>query len=378
MELLILICVFLTLTYVALILMYRRGWSLQKEFVVPGNFKPSTFISVVIPARNEENNIKVCIDSILENNYSKELFEIIVIDDHSTDKTAEIVRLINVPNVYGFSLTEQENENTVAYKKNALTTGINIAKGELIITTDADCIAPQNWLRTMAAKYEDNKSAMIVAPVDFSNNNSPVQIFQSLDFMSMQGITAAAHRLRMGNMSNGANLAFTKEAFDLVGGYTGIDHLASGDDYLLMMKLKHKYPGGIAYLKSREAIMRTAPQPNWGSFLQQRIRWASKSGKYNDKTLTFILTLVYLFNFSFLFLFVGGLYNHYLLNFALLMLLYKVLAEMFFLFPVAEFFHKRKQLLVFPFLQPLHIIYIVLAGFLGMVGGYKWKGRKVK
>ena len=205
-----------------------------------------------------------------------------------------------------------------------------------------------------------------------------LQVFQLIDFMSMQGITAAAHRLKLGNMSNGANLAFRKTAYQQVGGYEGIEHLASGDDFLLMMKMNKLSSRSIAYLKSPHAIVTTTPQPDWGSFLQQRIRWASKSGKYNDPKLTGILLLVYLFNLSFLALVILGVYYHVFFLVAGIMLVVKIIAEYLFLLPVSRFFNNRWVLRYLAFLQPLHILYIILAGFLGFVGGYKWKGRKVK
>jgi len=380
MYIIICVCGLLTLAYVVLMLLYSIGWDKQPVFILPKSFEPVTSISIIIPARNEANNIGACIDSILKQQYPRSLFEIIVVDDHSTDETAAIVKGYPDKNVRCLKLSEhlREGEILTAYKKKALSVGIAHSKGELIITTDADCIAPAGWLEYIVALYERDKPVMIVAPVDFTCDNSIVQTFQSIDFMSMQGITAAAYALGLGNMSNGANLAFSKAAFNEVNGYEGIDHLASGDDYLLMMKLKKEYPHGIAYLKSANAIVKTAPQPDWKSFFSQRIRWASKSGKYSDLVLTLILLFVYLINFSFLVLLIAGIFNPFLLGIMGLMLVCKIVAELYYLAPVASYFGKRKQLYIFPFLQPMHIGYIIIAGFLGFAGTYRWKGRAVK
>jgi cellulose synthase/poly-beta-1,6-N-acetylglucosamine synthase-like glycosyltransferase len=365
------IAIALMFLYIGLMLLYHRGWKKQKEFVIPTGFTPQTKISIIIPARNEEDNIGKCLDAILQQDYPKDLYEIIVVDDHSTDNTVAVIT--KYANVKCIKLADYIIDKTVAYKKKALSIGILNSSGELIVTTDADCYMDKRWLKHIAALYEQDNSVMIVAPVDFTCNNSLVQIFQSLDFMSMQGITVASHRLGLGNMSNGANLAFTRKVYEAVDGYTGIDHLASGDDYLLMMKLKNNYPSQISYLKTREAIVKTLPQLTWGSFLQQRIRWASKSGKYNDSRLTLILLIVYLVNLSLFLIVITG--NWVV---ALELLIAKTVVEIRYLYPVAGFFNKRKQLLAFPFLQPLHITYIVLAGFLGFVGVYKWKGRIVR
>ena len=370
----------LTLSYVLLMIVYWTGWKMQRVFRVPANFTPGTRVSIIIPARNEEGNIAACLSAILRNSYPASLIEIIVIDDHSTDNTAAIVRNFDLPNVKCLSMANflKPNESLNAYKKKALEIGIAHSSGELIITTDADCIAPPEWLTNIAARFQKDDSVMIVGPVSFTCNGSLLETFQSLDFMSMQGITAAAHRLRLGNMSNGANLAFSRDAFQQVGGYRDIDHLASGDDFLLMVKMQRMFPGRIGYLKSRDAVVSTAPQPSWDSFFQQRIRWASKSGKYNDGTLTAILLLVYLFNLLILALFVASIWDLTYFMLGIVVITIKAVVEVFFLLPVAIFFRKVKEVFWLAILQPLHISYIILAGFLGLIGDYKWKGRRVK
>ncbi len=380
MLILIIICLILLLGYVALMLLYHKGWRIQNEFTLPKNYDPHTFISVIIPARNEAANIEGCIRSLLAQDYPPELYEIIVVDDHSTDATSEIVLSHSGENIHYIRLADhvRENEVITAYKKKAISVGIKSSKGDLIITTDADCAALPHWLKYMAAFYESEKSIMVIAPVDFTYNGSTVELFQSIDFMSMQGITAAANSLKLGNMSNGANLGFNKEAYNFVNGYDGIDHLASGDDYLLMMKLQKAFPGRINYLKSKNTIVTTTPQPTWKAFLQQRIRWASKSGKYDDKRLTAVLLFVYLFNLSFLILFIAAFFRPVLFVVFGTMLLCKILAELYYALPVARFFNKTKQVKKGQLLQPLHIAYIILAGFLGFVGVYQWKGRKTR
>lgn len=376
----IIICMLLTAGYILLMLSYIKGWATQKDFVLPLVYEPRTHISVIIPARNEARNIGACIESILAQKYPEDLFEIIVVDDHSEDNTAGVVHEHAAKNLRCISLADHlgDGKEINAYKKAAIAAGISCSNGSLIVTTDADCIAPNAWLMHIAACYEIENPSMVIAPVIYTSNHSLLQLLQMTDFMSMQGITAAAHKLRLGNMSNGANLAFRKSAYDFIGGYDGMEHLASGDDYLLMTKMNQFYPNSIAYLKSPKAVVSTTPQPGWGSFLQQRIRWASKSGKYKDTRLTLILMLVYLFNLSFLVLAIGGVFNSLLWYMAWVMLAVKILAEYVFLIPVAWFFRREWVLPYFPFLQPFHILYIIVAGFLGFVGGYEWKGRRVR
>jgi len=378
--LILVICCLLTLGYAALMVAYRIGWARQKEFMVPTDFTPATFISVIIPARNEAANIGSCVDAILAQKYPKDLFEVIVVNDHSEDDTDAIVNSYGVANVLCINLADHllPGEAVNAYKKAAISVGVKHSKGSLIVTTDADCMAPNAWLLHIAAIYQARQPVMVIAPVTYKTDHSLLHTFQLTDFMSMQGITAAAHNLHLGNMCNGANLAFQRSAFEAVNGYEGVNHLASGDDYLLMMKLRKLSLQGIAYLKSAPAIVSTTPQPSLGAFLQQRIRWSSKSGKYNDFRLTAILLLVYVFNLSFLVLLIAAFVNPLFGYILAVMFIVKVSAEYFFLTPVSRFFREQWVLTYFPLLQPFHILYIILAGFMGLLGGYKWKGRNVR
>lgn len=369
-----------TVFYAVLLHKYGRGWLSQEDFVLAEGYIPTTRISIIIPARDEEQNIAACINSALAQDYPKELYEVIVVDDHSTDKTAGVVRSFNDDRVKYINLADhvKQDENIVAFKKLALSAGIAQSKGTLIVTTDADCVAGKYWLKNIAAKYEQEQPSMIVAPVDYVNNNTLLQVFQSLDFMSMQGITAASLKQELGYMCNGANLAYTRAAYDKVNGYEETDHIASGDDYLLMMKIRKAIPGSIAYLKSTDAIVRTLPQPSLKALLQQRIRWASKSGKYDDKKLTVILASVYLYNLVILIMGVACFFYPSLLRMLIGLLVFKSIVELIFLQPVSVFFSKQKQLYWFPLFQLPHILYIIVAGFFGIIGVYKWKGRVVK
>lgn len=351
---------------------------------MPARIDDSTTLTVIIPARNEENNIGACIQSILNNKIPARQLEIILIDDFSTDATAEIAGHL-LANGKGRVLKLKDHlskdERLNSYKKKALEIAIGAARGAWIVTTDADCIVPENWLSGIVAQKALTGAQFIAAPVSFTpagDKKDLLYYFQSIDFMTMQGVTAAAARLNLGNMCNGANLAFNKKAFDEVGGYKGIDHIASGDDMLLMHKIQQKYPEGISYLKSADAIVHTPAQPSWRDFLNQRIRWSSKADKYDDKKLTWILAVIYFFNVSFIVLMVCGFFDSFYWLWLSGMLFAKVVVELVFLIPVARFYGKMNELFYFPLLQPLHILYIISAGFLGKFGSYQWKGRKVK
>ena len=386
--------------YAVLIIYYRQCWQQIPGFVTSqqnsqnppligtANKKSTTKISIIIPARNEEQNIALCLQSVLDQTYPANLFEIIVVDDHSTDNTAEIVESFNKENIHCIFLKEFVTDNLNSYKKKAIEIAITQSTGDLIVTTDADCFMGNNWLQTIASFYETYKPAFIAAPVAINCNNRFFAIFQALDFMTLQGITGASVYKKMHSMCNGANLAYEKIAFKEVGGFKGIDNIASGDDMLLMHKIYQRYPDRILFLKSKEAIVQTKPMDTWKGFFNQRIRWASKADKYDDKRILMVLILVYFFNLLLLLLPIMAMFNNRvfsifnfqcsIINYWFLLLILKTLIELFFLFPVARFFNKQLILWWFPLAQPFHILYTVVAGWLGKFGSYTWKSRIVK
>ena len=369
---LLIICILLLVPYTGLITYYWLSWRAIPDYVQSDTLSQIK-ISVIIPARNEEENIGKLLQAMKEQTYSSDFFEVIVTDDHSTDKTAEIVRQFS-----GVKLLQVGEDNINSYKKKAIETGIAAATGELIVTTDADCLPPVNWLQTIASFYTEQKSVFIAAPVVFDCNSSILQVFQAMDFMVLQGITGAAVYKKKLSMCNGANLAYKRNAFYEVSGFSGIEHIASGDDMLLMHKIAKQYPDRVHYLKSKEAIVATRPMTTWKNFFNQRIRWASKASSYDDKRIFGVLLLVYLVNLSFLSLLVAGCWSYYYWVYFLGLWVIKTIIELPFFVSLSRFFNKQWAIKFFFFFQPLHIIYTLIAGVLGQFGPYEWKGRKVK
>ena len=375
-----LISVILTAAYCLLILIYYRWFTKMPQFNSLLTEGSVTKFSIIIPARNEEENIAKCISSILKNNYPLQLFEIIIVDDFSTDNTSAVVLKMQqqFANIKLIQLKDITQSKLNSYKKKSIETAIGKSLYEWIITTDADCIVPQNWLSLFDAYIQLNKPVFIAAPVKFISTNSFISIFQCLDFISLQGITAASVSAGFHSMCNGANLCYNKEAFYAVNGFKGIDDIASGDDMLLMHKIKKQFPGKIGYLFSSNAIVETLPAPDWKSFINQRIRWASKATSYTDKKIFLVLLLVYLLNLSLFLLPFLSLFNADLFVLWLWLLCAKIICEIIFMNSVSKFFSSQKLLWWFPFMQPIHIIYTVASGLLGSFGKYEWKGRTVK
>ena len=367
--------------YSCLILLYRQ-WFLRLPIYQPATVVvPNIFFSIIIPARNEEKQIGRCLQSIMSQNYPPHLFEVIVVNDHSTDGTAAVVESFQTeyPQISLINLQDHvAGKKLNAYKKKAIELAVAQSKGQWMVTTDADCTIPPFWLQRFDQFIGEKNPVFVAAPVMFTHQSTFLSIFQLLDFISLQGITAAAVSAGYYTMCNGANIAYRKDVFMEVGQFAGIDRLASGDDMFLMQKMKVAHPTRVQYLFCRESIVLTEPMKTWQHFLNQRIRWASKADAYRDKNIFWTLLLVYLVNLGLLTLLIcsiwikgGSIYWFFLMA-------AKTLIELSFMTPVADFYRLRKQLLWFPLMQPFHLVYTVLSGWLGKFGSYQWKGRNVQ
>jgi cellulose synthase/poly-beta-1,6-N-acetylglucosamine synthase-like glycosyltransferase len=362
--------------FVALLLAFYRiviGSATRYLMLLPyykANRISSEKVSVIIPARNEENNIARCLDALLQQNLPADQMEIIVVDDGSSDRTAAVV--MGYAN-RGVRVVRLENE--AQGKKAALTKGISLAFHPNIVTTDADCVYLPNWLNTLLCFRAEHDAVFVAAPVKYTKEKNFFERFQSLDFLSLQGITAAAVSKEIFNMCNGANLLYTKDAFQKVNGFAGIDQLPTGDDMLLMEKMQVAFPGKIKYCFSQDAIVETLPADGLNAFIQQRIRWASKSTSYKNTNIKLVLLLVYLVNLSLLVMLIAGVYDLQYLKWGLLLMLVKTIFEFPFMIRIARFFGKQNLLPWFILAQPFHIVYIVLSASLSFFKRYEWKGR---
>lgn len=370
---------FLTISYILIILLYIIGWQKLPSFKLSPNYIPQTTISVLVAARNEEAAIHECLSCLVKQSYPKDLLEIIVIDDHSEDKTIEIVNTFE-KSYKNLRLIRLNETNDRQGKKQAIATGIGQSNGTLIVTTDADCTMRKDWLCYLAQIHEQEDAQFIAAPVVFHQENSIFEQFQTLDFMGMMAVTGAGIHGKFMHMCNGANLAYTQTAFEAVNGFEGIDHLASGDDMLLMQKIAKQYPHQIRFIKNKEATTSTQPKPSLKGFMQQRIRWASKSSAYTEWQVLTILGLVWFFCLSIVLdLIFAVFWGWWYLGLAALKFGLKGIADYFFLAMMVRFFERPKLMRVFIPSLFLHWLYIVVIGFLGNTkSNYEWKGRKVK
>ena len=343
--------------YLLLMGVYRYYFVRLKPFIAATSpLPPVTFFSVIIPARNESAHIRACLLSVVNNSSPGDLFEIIVVDDHSEDDTAQQVMELQAiyPRISLLRLQDYPDwVTTQAYKKKAIELAISKSKGSWIVTTDADGEVPVNWLLQFDNYIQKNEPVFVAAPVMYYSRGGLLQVFQQLDFLSLQGITAASVSAGFHSMCNGANLAYRKDIFWSVGGFAGHEHLASGDDMLLMHRIKASYPNQIGYIFSRDSMVLTEPTASWGAFFQQRIRWASKAESYREKKIFGVLLGVWLLNAALGFGLLLILFQQVSWMQWVIVVLIKTIGELYFLTPVARFFQAESQMAYFPFLQPI-------------------------
>lgn len=356
------------------------SWTTTEKYKAPQQLPELPFLSIVIAARNEANNIVACIESIHKGTYPISKYEIIVINDHSEDQTVELLQALDIHNLK--CLSQQEGKYG---KKQALELGISQAKGTWIVTTDADCVLGSNWLKTIASYQQIHDNIFIASPVAFDSNDSLIAMFQSIDIMGTMAITLNGIQNQTYHMANGANMSFSKAAFYEVGGFEGNHQLASGDDMFLIQKMATAYPGRIHFLKSKEAIAYTKPEITWSGFIKQRIRWASKSSTYQENGIKKLLILVFLFCTSILVnILLIPFFGKCIMLVLTIQISVKLIMDFMMINKVKPFFAIKDEDLygesVFKklVLAAIHIPHIVASGVYGIMKIKTiWKGRKV-
>ncbi len=371
-------------------------------------------VSVVIAARNEAEGITACVESILASEYPTEHLEVIVADDDSTDATASLVRriqrqvnasapvrelvlaggeteplaqprepLAQPPERVRLLHVPHDPERVRAHKKRALERGIERARGEIVLTTDADCLVPPGWVRAMVARLSEPGVGLVSGPVRFRARGRLFERLQALDFLGMMTLGAGGMLLGRPHLANGASLGYRRETFLRLGGFSGIDDVTSGDDELLMQKLAYArgdgddLPTGVRFAADASATVVTEPARSLRQLVAQRLRWASKGAHYPGRLQLLIVQVGALF----VMLFVGtlglGLWPAFapwlLAGFAL-----KAAGDLSLLIPATSLLRQRHLLWLYPLHALAHIPQTLLAGLGGVLGrGFEWKGRRL-
>jgi len=380
----VIITALISASYVFLIVHILETWvaipdySVSSESNLFDKSRAEISFSVIIPARNEALSIKKCLSSVLASiNNCKIVTEIIVIDDHSTDNTADIVRSLGDDRISLISLHDVLSESTThnAYKKMALRVALEKATGTHIIQIDADVVVNVPYLATIADALYATDTDMIAGPVLFTGGGTMLEEFQSLDMMGMMAVTSAGIHNRNWYMANGANLIYKAGAVTF-----GDSNLASGDDVSAIQALSREPDKKIIFLKNKNAIVQTLSEKNWRSFYQQRIRWATKN-KYMSSGKMQVMMAIPFINCLWVLLHVVGFYffGYIAVLIGLAHYLSKVGVDYVYLFRVSKFFSREDLMRRFWAASIVHLIYIVVIGLLSLVvKKYEWKGRRVR
>jgi len=371
------VLIIISIIYVALIMAFIIGFE-KVKMVKNNNAVPKNRFSIIIPFRNEAHNLPDLLKSISIINYPSELFEILLVNDESNDHFNTIIHAFKNQNQSLNLRLINNSRKTNSPKKDAINTAINLSNFEWIVTTDADCLVPANWLQLFNQFIEVENPVFISAPVKFSLQNSLLFHFQNLNFTSLMGSTLGGFGIDNPIMCNGANLCYHIETFFELNGFEGNANIASGDDIFLMEKMFRSYPNQVKLLKSQEATVETNAENTWKLFMNQQIRWASKSVSYTNFFAKFVGIVVFLENLMVLIL---GLFTllfpQFWLSFIIIFTL-KIIVD-FVLIAKTSFFLKNTKSLKYYFpISVLYPFFIVFIGCLSLFKNYEWKGRSFK
>lgn len=335
------------------------------EIVEPEVF-PS--ITVLIPFRNEEKNLSALFQSLKRLQYPIDDYEIILINDHSDDRSLQHIERIR-------NLRIMHMRQGEAGKKMALEKGIAGARYDVIVTTDADCVLPEDWLLSIASVHGNSDVKFTTGPVAFTGDSAFANV-QALENVGMMLLTHAGYKSGFFHLANGANLSVKWELFHQVQGYAGNRNRASGDDVLLAQKLSGKYE--MHFRKSRSAIVETAAVKTLIEFWQQRVRWAAKTDLYTEFSLKLVQAFVagfYLLILAMIIMIPMGY-----LSYAIWLVIVKLLADLGLFLAARRFFSFGwEKILYVPFASAFHLIYLPIVGVYSLVvKRYQWKERKVR
>lgn len=358
--------------YVLILLRIKTIYDDKEQWTAPTNYFPLIKVSIVIAARNEAANIRQCITGILANDYSNNLIEIIIVDDDSDDDTAAIVQSFE-----GVIYHKMESN---AGKKAALAKGISLASSELILCTDADCLVPSSWIKTIVSFYETRKVRFIAAPIKYITDRSIISRFQYIDNLNNMCVTGAGIYSGEYFLANGGNMAFEKSLFEEIGGFKSNENLASGDDVFMIQAAAKIDKSKIRYLKAQDATVSTFPEKSISNLLRQRKRWATKSKYYSEKGITYIQGYVFTFVlliFTCLMTSVFGFGGAFFA--AIFAIFIKFSIDYLYLYKLADEFENRKPMKSYLICAFLYLPYILLAGWWALTGKkYIWKGRQTQ
>ncbi len=338
---------------------------------------PKTTFSVVVPFRNEASRIGALLNSLKRLDYPKTQFELIFVDDVSGDNSVSLIHEALKNSEFNYRIiTAQRTSGSP--KKDAITTAISMATSDWIVTTDADCIVPTEWLSQLDSLIQKNEPVLVAGPVQLQGPNTLIATYQKIEVMALQALTMAGFAWSRPYLSNGANMAFRKDIFAEVDGYSGNNHLASGDDVFLLEKIQTAYPDRTAFLKSPKAIVSTGTESKWSDVIRQRIRWASKTTGQQNLIAARMGGIMLLTNLWWVVTLIWLLFEPGRLVFAVGFIAFKFIVDLILVLSVQRFFGAVLHPLFYVVNGLLYPFITLIVAFGSLGGNYQWKGRKYR
>ncbi len=374
MELITIAICLILLVYVILMAQLILGYDKVKSFKRT-DVVPKTAFSIIVPFRNEEKNLPKLLASFSQLNYPYKLIEIVMVDDFSTDNSERLCIRWRLDHEFLDTTLLENLRLSNSPKKDAIGRAVPIIKHEWIITTDADCTVPKNWLLTLDDYIQKNQPEMIIGAVAYKTKNNWFHKFQQMDLLSLQGTTIGSFGIGKPFMCNGANFAYTKKLFNELDGFNSNDKLASGDDVFLLQKATKNHLDKIHYLKNPESIVKTKPENDLFDFFMQRVRWASKTTGYPSVYAKFLAIIVLLMNLGLVVCFLMTIIGKIDWSIVLGVFSAKYLVDYWLLFKANKYLLKGQWILplatslIYPF-------YSSLVGVYSLFGSFSWKGRQ--
>ena len=373
----IFLALFIFAFYALLILFLAKGFD-QLESPNAKNYKADTLFSILVPFRNEASNLPQLLNSFAVLDYPKDKIEIILINDRSDDNFEQVIS--DFKNDYKAQnlLLIHGQSNSTSPKKDAIELGLSKASNPWIVTTDADCVVPKNWLQAFNSIIASDAPKMIVAPVTYFPEKGFLNKFQLLDFLSLQGTTIGSFGLKGKGHSrpflcNGANLCYEKRAFSDVDGYEGNRDIASGDDVFLLEKMYDKFQDKVKFLKSEDAIVLTSAKESLKELIQQRIRWAAKTNAYRHSFGKLVGLIVFLANIFIIILLTLSIFNSFSWSYFGFFFLLKFNLDFLLLYKTASFFNQKEILSSYFFSSLAYPFFTVFVALLSFRRSYTWK-----
>ncbi|MEE9166764.1 MAG: glycosyltransferase [Candidatus Neomarinimicrobiota bacterium] len=364
--------------YLSFLLWLRNGITGTPQQQTSKKRNRLPLVSVIVAARNEEDNIGNLLQHVLCQDYPGSQLEVVIANDDSADSTGDIVRKFSENDSRVTHLLVDDTPDNWSPKMWALSKAVQSSEGEILVFTDADCTMGASWISTMAMLFKDTRVGMVGGPSPLENGGGLWRRALLLDSLGQDSLAAGGFARGFPLTVSGRNLAIRRSAFDSVRGYEEINSFFSGDDTLIMHKI---IDAGweIEFCVNPEAQVKSPPPPDFASFVRQRLRFASKGKIYYElpfvrSVFRWIVSAIFLANLAVvagMAAFVVSLDSTWLLPWFV-----KMIGDGILIAKYTSLLSRPFEPAAFLLDEIWHSLYVVVFGILGPLLPISWKGRR--